>query len=159
MTLSSLNLLQSNKQSDITCLPAGRNPYSSFYSFLQESKGVLLPFRGFFALSFFLCWDSIWYKYSTTVYDNNPFLFSESRNKNSKNQSKDFFNHRIKYISQRTIITANLFIDNCRSGQRIQFTGLTNIQLLLNQKFYRFSFIIRPPYFAAFRQVDFQVIF
>ena len=70
-----------------------------------------------------------------------------------KTNGRMFSHHCIRCVNQRTVIPWHFFISHGWNGKWDQFTGLTNTQLLLNQKFYRFSFIVRPPYFPAGRQV------
>ena len=66
-----------------------------------------------------------------------------------KTNGQVLFFQFLQGFNQRNIIPGNLYIGHRRSGQRDQSTGLTSTQLLLNQKVYRFSFIVRPPYFLS----------
>ena len=64
-----------------------------------------------------------------------------------KTNGRVFLYQLVQSVDQRTVIPLHLLIVHYRSGQGYQFTGLTNTQFLLNQEFYRLSFVVRPPYF------------
>ena len=62
-------------------------------------------------------------------------------------ESRMFFNKRMQPINQRLIIFWLAIIGICRTRHTHKCTGPTYTEFLLSQEPYRFSLIVRLPYF------------